>query len=266
MCLSTISIKTPKAGRISVPCGKCTECLQKRRSEWTFRLLEELKVCDSAHFITLTYDDENLPLDGNLSKKHCQDFIKRLRKEQNKKKGKQIRYYLVGEYGEHTERPHYHLILFNLKAKILTNLETVWQNGNIFVGGVSQASIHYVTKYMLSNQCTKKDTKPFSLMSRRPYLGYSYISEATKVHHRKAKHNQVTYPEGRQQAMPRVYKERIFSTLSRQVNAQEALQDRSELTEKLIAKYGEAEYLRRIGNAKRADYKQMLKQSKSKKV
>lgn len=49
------------ADRISVPCGKCIICLQNRRKHWSFRLEQEYKTCQSAYFITLTYDDANLP-------------------------------------------------------------------------------------------------------------------------------------------------------------------------------------------------------------
>jgi len=44
-----------------VPCGKCIPCKAKRRNEWTFRIAEEYRYSNTAFFVTLTYDDLNLP-------------------------------------------------------------------------------------------------------------------------------------------------------------------------------------------------------------
>ena len=47
---------------------------------------------------------------NSINKKDIQKFLKRLRYYF---KGRRIRYYYVGEYGERTDRPHYHMALFN---------------------------------------------------------------------------------------------------------------------------------------------------------
>jgi hypothetical protein len=60
-------------------------------------------------FVTLTYNDENLPHDLSLDPKHFQRFIRKLRKRCGK-----VRYYHCGEYGDETDRPHYHAILFGV--------------------------------------------------------------------------------------------------------------------------------------------------------
>lgn len=54
-------------------------------------------------FITLTYDDEHLPLGMSLVPKDLQDFLKRFRSRIAPIK---VRYYGVGEYGDQTQRPH----------------------------------------------------------------------------------------------------------------------------------------------------------------
>lgn len=71
-CQSPIPIR--KEGYIKqwveVPCGKCLACLEQRRGIWTFRILQELKVAETARFVTLTYTEENLPWtdeNGNIS-------------------------------------------------------------------------------------------------------------------------------------------------------------------------------------------------------
>ena len=47
--------------RITIPCGKCLPCKMRKRSSWSFRLVQELRYSKSAYFITLTYDDFNVP-------------------------------------------------------------------------------------------------------------------------------------------------------------------------------------------------------------
>lgn len=131
-----------------VPCGKCNFCLETRRAHWTFRLQMEMKISSSAHFLTLTYADENLPLSDRglptIEKRSLQLFTKRLRKLQD---DTPIRYYSVGEYGTRTGRPHYHSLMFNLQEKTVDRVHEIWSLGNVLIGTVTPASIHYVTKY-----------------------------------------------------------------------------------------------------------------------
>ena len=92
-----------------VPCGKCPACLANQRSEWIFRLQQEYLVSSFSIFVTLTYDDEHVPLDFSVNKRDVQLFHKRLRKHFP---SADLRYYLVSEYGDHTFRPHYHGLYF----------------------------------------------------------------------------------------------------------------------------------------------------------
>jgi len=158
---------------IDRPCGQCAGCRIKRRMDWAIRLEHESKFHDHSWFITLTYDDENLPHGGSLVADHQSKFIKALRK---KVPGK-IRFFSIGEYGEDTLRPHYHLILFGpdfpdrelqytapirtpsalamekmlgdhgaqyYKSKLL---ESVWAKGNVQLTPTSPATMQYVTKF-----------------------------------------------------------------------------------------------------------------------
>lgn len=170
---------------IYVPCGKCEACLTNRRSQWTFRLKQELKQAESCNFITLTYDDVHLPFKhidkfGGLcpvvSKRDVQLFLKRLRKKIQPFK---IRYFLVSEYGPQTYRPHYHLLLFNfpnvLKNKLDDFLSESWDLGFIRVDPVNDARIHYVTGYCLDgSQLPDYLPKNFMLCSRRPGIGSNF--------------------------------------------------------------------------------------------
>ena len=91
-----------------LPCGKCAECLLEKARDWAVRCTHEAKMHQKDCFITLTYSDQNLPPDGKLNYTHFQLFSKRLRKYA----GKDIGFFMCGEYGESTQRPHYHACIF----------------------------------------------------------------------------------------------------------------------------------------------------------
>jgi len=164
-CISPLMIRD-KGRRDIVPCGKCNYCLQSKRADWTFRLLQEHKVSDSAHFLTMTYDEDKLPYSGSGVPQLCKQdvvlFTKRLRKMQSQRfpDARGLRYYTVGEYGTQTHRPHYHSIMFNLQSDVLANLPNIWQNGLTYVGTVNIASIHYVTKYVINRLDAPADLEP----------------------------------------------------------------------------------------------------------
>ncbi len=107
-----------------VACGQCVGCRLERSRQWANRLLMELEYHDSAYFVTLTYDDDHVPLAPysdpdtgeaffamSLMKRDFQLFMKRLRFSFS---DDSIRFFASGEYGPSTLRPHYHAIIFGL--------------------------------------------------------------------------------------------------------------------------------------------------------
>lgn len=192
--------------------------MRRRVSGWAFRLQKHSEQSNSAHFVTLTYNDENIKKTKNgfetLVKKDLQDFFKRLRKLTKQK----ISYYAVGEYGDTGERPHYHIILFNANPKIVENAWSLnnINLGNIHFGDVGDASIGYTLKYINKHkkipQFNGDDRqKEFSLMSKG--LGAAYITEAMKNWHTKGNiENKVYLPlkDGKKAAMPRYYKDKLY--------------------------------------------------------
>lgn len=183
------------ANYINVPCGKCAACLARKRSDWSFRLHHEVKCSSSCYFITLTYDDLNVPIETCadnkvhevVSKEDVQLFMKRLRKSIEPYK---IRYFLVSEYGPKTLRPHYHMLLFNfpleLKHKLTDYVYSAWSFGFIRCDPVTPARIHYVTSYCLDYALLPSYLpKNFMLCSRRPGLGSAYLDndKFVKYHH-----------------------------------------------------------------------------------
>lgn len=211
-CMHVVTIFNKVSGRREfVPCGKCNFCLQAKRSDWTFRLLQEDKVSKSSHFITFTYEDDQLPESGDLSKRDCQLFIKRLRQENVAK----VRHFTVGEYGSRTLRPHYHSIVFNLLPNTVNRLDRIWGKGIVHVGDVTRASIHYVAKYMINRVGDFGGREPpFSLMSRRPGIGVSYVASMRGWHLDDMRnYSQVNGIKGR---LPRYLRDKIFSKEQRE--------------------------------------------------
>lgn len=189
-----------KLDGVPFPCGQCLSCRINRRRVWTLRLILEEKYSGSSCFVTLTYDDQHLPYssDGrpSLSKRDAQLFLKRLRKRFSEKK---IRYFLCGEYGSRTHRPHYHALLFGVSPYELdpsfvyfngrsgetrhSVLSDTWHCGLVHVGMVSPESIQYVAGYV-TKKITKKNDEllpEFSLMSRKPGIGFKAVDDISST-------------------------------------------------------------------------------------
>jgi hypothetical protein len=114
-----------------IPCGKCLSCKLDYAKEWALRIYHEASLHWDNCFITLTYNDENLPEDKSVHRSEVVNFIKRLRKYLLKEYGKHeifdesgapykpkrykpnraIKTFYCGEYGDKNTRPHYHVIV-----------------------------------------------------------------------------------------------------------------------------------------------------------
>lgn len=183
MCLNPIYVKGQH-----FPCRKCIECLIQYSTEWTHRIMLESKKYEHNCFITLTYNEDNLPDKASLSKRDLQLFFKSLRKRLS---GCAIRYFACGEYGSERGRPHYHAIIFNWVPDDLVffrfdgdiplyrskTLEKIWKKGFSSVGFLTEKSVKYCSKYIQLGQNYKTSDKipPFTLMSRRPGIALDCI-------------------------------------------------------------------------------------------
>ena len=182
----------------NIPCRKCAGCRLDYSRDWANRMLLEYQTTKKAVFVTLTYNDSNLPLSSfgcaTLFKRDVQLWLKRLRKYFS---GTQIRYFLSGEYGPKTHRPHYHAILFGLSLDDLrpisvcnvnemgqaayqcSVLDATWGNGFSSASSTSYETFGYVSRYCLKKLRLKDYVidgemvyePEFSLMSRKPGLG-----------------------------------------------------------------------------------------------
>lgn len=160
-------------------------------------------------FVTLTYTPETLPtfstgpggpLVPTLRPKDLQLFLKRLRETI---KPKSIRFYAVGEYGDETERPHYHLALFGYPTCLYgytdrrlsgpcdcvpcSTLQRVWSLGLIHNGTLELHSAQYVAKYVTKKMTGHDDKRlngrhpEFARMSLRPGIGANALWDVASV-------------------------------------------------------------------------------------
>lgn len=192
--------------QLTVPCGQCIGCRFNRAENWASRMMHEASIHEHNSFITLTYNDDHLPPDGNLSPDDVTKFLKRLRKHL---KGKKILYYYCGEYGENFSRPHYHICLFGYDFSTdrfphrlagetpvyrSPSLEKLWPFGFSEIGSLEYDSARYVAGYVQKKVLGKKakehyskidpqtgevqDVLPeFARMSRRPAIGLNWIKQ-----------------------------------------------------------------------------------------
>jgi len=196
------------------------------------------------YYLTLTYAPEHLPMHGTLKHKDFQSFMKRYRKKYvryayNLAKGKTeavnpIRYYMCGEYGETTFRPHYHAAIF---GHAFTDLEylgksasgspmwrspqfgDLWPLGHHTIQQLTFSSAAYIARYIM-----KKITGPeapeyytrhdpitdqwvevepeYNRMSTNPGIGKSWFDE---FHQTDAYSKDHLVHDGRKLPIPRYY-------------------------------------------------------------
>lgn len=171
--------------------------------EWAARVHHEAQLHEHNCFVTLTYNDENLPYDESVSVYEHQCFMKRLRKAFNPG----IRFFMCGEYGDKNWRPHYHYCLFGMnfpdkkawkstqRGDILftsQELEKIWGKGFCTIGSVNYQSAAYIARYVMKKVSGRKArdhykwihpktgeplerTREFLRMSLRPGIGHEWF-------------------------------------------------------------------------------------------
>lgn len=170
-----------------LPCGKCAACRQRIKNEWTTRMVLEAKHALNSWFVTITYNDTNLPrLDGYtvLYDRDMTLFLKRIRKAEVKSpqkellKGRKFKYVWFGEYGSKTYRPHYHAIFYNLTQYTAERLHRIWKMGTVDVQ--SPRNIEACQEYSAKYITKLEDFKHFRVrpMKRQSMnIGLSWLKE-----------------------------------------------------------------------------------------
>lgn len=174
-------------GDVLAPCGQCMPCRINKRRLWTGKiLLEATHAGERSSFITLTYSDDDIPESGSLDTDHIRTFLDRLRKRKNTNDG--LRFFAVGEYGDKTFRPHYHLAIFGIPPEVYSEtLTDCWTMGHTHVGELEHASAAYLCGYATKKMTSDKDKRlkgrqpEFARMSKFPPLGYLGIEQIKQM-------------------------------------------------------------------------------------
>ncbi len=159
-------------GTLAYQCGRCLPCRINNKVIWVNRMVLESLTHDQNCFTTLTY--EHAPEGNSVNPKHTQAWLKRLRKEMAPRR---LRFYVVGEYGSQTQRPHYHACLFGLGPLDGPAIHQTWGLGHTHVGDFNSATAGYTCGYVLKRMTHKNDERlqgrhpEFARSSNRPGLG-----------------------------------------------------------------------------------------------
>ena len=240
MCLHPVYLEKQ---HLEVDCGVCPECLRKRKSAWVLRLRQHLDYHQDSAFLTITYRNEDLPDRATLVKRDYQNFLKTLRKYFGTKRFyRKIQYYMCGEYGSKTSRPHYHFVFYGISLKDLEYYQEGfyksgrpryvskvvnehWKKGFNTVGTVTPKSISYVASYCqkkLYREASKalyEDTgriPPFTAMSKG--IGLEWCMD----HEEEIRRDLTINVNGFTCAVPRYYRKKLAITAE---HFQEAILD-----------------------------------------
>jgi len=161
---------------VKVPCGGCVGCRLEVVDAWGFRCMAEASLHLSNHFVTLTYDDEFLPVDESLDHRDWQLFAKRTREALGP-----FRFFMCGEYGDNTQRPQYHALLFGLDIpdRVKSNsvysrhdvyesgcLSQLWGKGFVSIGEVTHESARYCAGYVQKRVSAELEAERYSWVTR----------------------------------------------------------------------------------------------------
>lgn len=205
-------------------CGCCIECRKEKQREWRVRLEEELRT-SFGYFTTLTISPEKIKeiesITGlkweenpnEIATKAIRLFLERVRKDT----GKSIKHWCVTELGEKKDRIHLHGIFFGQKSAEL--IRKHWKYGFVFIGGFCNSrSVNYMTKYMLKVDIKHPEFKQIVLASKGIGSGYTdrldYLWQ--KQNYKNINVATYTFRNGTKMAMPKYYKNKIFTEKERE--------------------------------------------------
>lgn len=133
------------------------------------------------YFYTLTYDDDHVPKTEaghqTLRKRQFQKWL-----DAQRKAFPALRYYAVGEYGDKSFRPHYHLAVFCLSHRENDQFADKWPYGFVSRAEMSVERAGYLAKYAAKklhkadDPRLKADMEPeYRASSKNPPLGESFV-------------------------------------------------------------------------------------------
>lgn len=203
-----------------VPCGRCPECLKAKQRAWFVRFKYEenyyrRKGDYRTWFVTLTYNEENIPSTRLRAVKDWQAFLKQIKR----KVYDTPRFYLTSENGSLHGRLHFHALLFGVPVclgdadYISSLISSCWHRGFVSARYAVGKDFNYVSKYVT------KDVDPFrsesswrtiQTFSKRPPLGLRGLSSASMDYYNSRLDN-VCHFDGYSYALPRYLATKVYS-------------------------------------------------------
>ena len=176
------------SGRV-VPCGQCMACrINHKRLIMGRIVLEQAHTPTPSSFVTLTYEKE--PEGGTLVPADLMGYLDRIR---HRSGIGHVRYMAVGEYGDDTWRPHYHVILFGVPYwGFDKHIRECWKDGFVKTADLNYSRAAYIAAYCTKKMTSKEDSRldgrepEFSRMSRNPPLGAAGINHIERLLQTKA--------------------------------------------------------------------------------
>jgi len=209
------------------PCGGCWGCRLDRKSQWIVRLKHELHYYKDSCFVTLTYEDDSV---FSLNKKDFAGFKKRLKERIRYHYGvKDIKFFIVGEYGDRLGRPHGHALVFGFDFRKVDKfrkdgkpysddnlLSNAWGHGYIHVGDVTPASIAYCAGYVMKKINGKKGKEKYEKNGLVPEfilpskgIGFRYFKEFLEPIAKRGSELTLPVGKGKVRTWPQYYKNHL---------------------------------------------------------
>lgn len=145
---------------------------------------------------------------ASLSKEDLRGFTLRLYSDVRRRFGAGVRYYACGEYGDRTQRPHYHIAVFGEDFSDdrqewkrsnghqlwrSSRLKRLWPHGDADIGDLTFESAAYIARYIMKKITGQKAedhyrridqegnpywlTPEFNVMSRRPGIAKAWFDK-----------------------------------------------------------------------------------------
>lgn len=196
-------------GEHAYGCGQCMPCRFNKQRVWYHRILLEGLCHERSSFLTLTYSPEALPANNSVSPEDLRNWLKRIRKAHEPVK---LRFFAAAEYGEVTQRPHYHVVLYGVSCAqgpytrdvtlgredwrcacdFCSKLRASWPNGFTSTAPLNAERAKYISGYVVKKMTGRDDPRlagrhpEFARMSTHPGLGHDFLwdisSQMLKFH------------------------------------------------------------------------------------
>lgn len=138
----------------------------------------------NTEWVTLTYAPEYLPPGGTLVPSHLSYWVRMVRQSVRRSRDGVVRFFGVGEYGERSKRPHYHVFLFGLMPWEKAEAGRLWKYGHVWWAHdpVNSKVAEYTAGYTVKKEGKDREklagrVAEFSRMSLKPPIGAAWAEK-----------------------------------------------------------------------------------------